>query len=149
MVYYYYFSITWVRRDCQIQRRMWRRERRGEMFYYYYCSMTWVRRDCQIQRRMWRRERRERDGLFLLLQYDVGQERLLDLEKNVKGQRDGLLLLSQYDVSQERLRDLEKKVKKGEEREREMVQQRAWDRIQMENQVHGRTQYSIIRRGKS
>jgi len=39
-------------------------------------------------------------------------------------------------------------VKKGEEREREMVQQRAWDRIQMENQVQGRTQDLDIRRGQ-
>ena len=40
--------------------------------------------------------------------------------------------------------DLEKKVEKGEEREREMVQQRAWDRIQMENQVQGRIQNIIL-----
>ena len=45
--------------------------------------------------------------------------------------------------------DLEKKVEKGEEREREMVQQRAWDRIQMENQVQGRIQDIILTGEKS
>ena len=31
--------------------------------------------------------------------------------------------------------ELEERVKAGEEREREIVQQGAWDRLQMENQV--------------